>query len=452
MFYNVMYPRVVEQCMHAGTDLTPCKPSSPDSPCASGYDGRLCAACAPGYFRTGDRCSSCPAGGSLIVLGITVVLAVIGVFVWSFFVGSSSSGYVKVLLFFVQGLFFIRTPMPSNLYAFTNGSSSISMVSWVGPECFMSDWDENSAFTSAVAAPFVACMLCLLTAFVGRAISSILSKRGFSVQHWYDRCRRSALFLVLFLYMSAVTAVLTPLSCSLDPGDGHEYMVAHPASHCSAKLRTSAIVLCFFYLGLLPAGLVVLVRRHGLFSTSVLRHDNSVRNADRNALAMGPMYVYSLLFASYRDGRRAWEIVVTVRRVLFVAAFVAIPGISEFRTVVLSSVLSLSVLLQSVFSPFSTPLANQLETVSLLLLLVNLAASTQSQVLGIVDVNAAGIVVFVLDLLFVMLLVGVLLRQVWKSASQMMRSMSKSGNLSSSLLADKELDDVATPQHTEYIQ
>jgi hypothetical protein len=73
-------------------------------------------------------------------------------------------------------------------------------------------------------------------------------------------------------------------------------------------------------------------------------------------------------------------------------------------------------------------------------------------VLGIVDVNAAGIVVFVLDLLFVMLLVGVLLRQVWKSASQMMRSMSKSGNLSSSLLADKELDDVATPQHTEYIQ
>jgi hypothetical protein len=73
-------------------------------------------------------------------------------------------------------------------------------------------------------------------------------------------------------------------------------------------------------------------------------------------------------------------------------------------------------------------------------------------VLGIVDVNAAGIVVFVLDLLFVMLLVGVLLRQVWKSASQMMRSMSKSGNLSSSLLADKELDYVATPQHTEYIQ
>jgi Leucine-rich repeat (LRR) protein len=129
------YPKAVLQCAHAGTDISPCQPSG-SSICQSGYEGRLCSKCSKGFFVSGDRCFACPTGETLVLFGLTVIVVALLLLIASFHVGGSSSGFTKILLFFVQALYFIRASMPSGLYAAAGSASSFSLASAAGPECF----------------------------------------------------------------------------------------------------------------------------------------------------------------------------------------------------------------------------------------------------------------------------------------------------------------------------
>jgi len=55
----------------------------PRGSCAEGYEGTLCAACKPGYSRTGEsKCDLCPDPTSNIIRLVFIFLAVIGVVIF----------------------------------------------------------------------------------------------------------------------------------------------------------------------------------------------------------------------------------------------------------------------------------------------------------------------------------------------------------------------------------
>eukprot|EP00762_Andalucia_godoyi_P008820 ANDGO_06887.mRNA.1 Putative leucine-rich repeat-containing protein DDB_G0281931 len=319
MMQDRSYPTDIEICALAGTDLTPCD-ANEDGPCKGGYQGRLCSACSSGYFRSGDRCVECPNSAGLVFFAMLIVLASVGLIFWSFFGGSSSSGLVKVLLFFWQALFFTRTPMPSGLYVFSHGASAFITSSLAGPECFFSSWDYTSNYVVSVAAPFISMVL------VGLIwIPRWFTLRMASIQKresWTDRCRRSAIFLFMFFFMSAMSAILASFSCTTDSGDGKSYLLAFPNQECSLTLRSISACLLVLYGLLIPGTMFCFMYRCGVLS-------KNAKSGTRR------MYVYSLLFGSYRSVRRWWELVVILRRILFVAAYVTIRPLSAFRTTLL---------------------------------------------------------------------------------------------------------------------
>eukprot|EP00762_Andalucia_godoyi_P008167 ANDGO_07410.mRNA.1 putative leucine-rich repeat receptor-like protein kinase At1g35710 len=393
MMNNVSYPKTIEICPLAGTDLTPCD-ATPGGPCKTGYEGRLCSACSSGYFRSGDRCAECPDSVGLTFFAMFTALAVIGLVVWSFLSGSSSSGLVKVLLFFWQALFFIRAPMPDGMSLVTHGASSMTTMTIAGPECFFTSWHYMSGYIFSVTAPVIAACLVVL---IWSARAFLLRQSSLAMKsEWMDRCRRSAIFLFLFLFMSAVSAILASLSCTTDAGDGKSYLVFYPNEQCSSTLRAASSVLLVIYCLVVPGVLSFLVWRSGVLS----------RNAKADTRRM---FVYSLLFGSYRPDRRWWELVVTIRRVFFVSAYVTIPPLSEYRATLVASVLVSATIAQAVAAPYHRSVENSLEIISLGILLVNLVCSVQSQVLGVQDVIGAGIFVFLLNIGFSAIVIAMLI-------------------------------------------
>eukprot|EP00762_Andalucia_godoyi_P005842 ANDGO_07004.mRNA.1 MDIS1-interacting receptor like kinase 2 len=387
------YPVTIEICPNAGTDITPCQSTS-TSVCIRGYQGRLCTSCEQGYFRTGDRCVSCPSRVGLVLFALLVFTVICCVVAWSFFVGSSSSGVFKILLFFIQALYYLRAPMPVNLYVITNSSTSLSNLSFAGPECFFKDWSHTESFVVAVTAPVVSGLI-VFGIWAVRASWFKMRRCMYGVRlssrqwnSWIDRSRRSAIFLFTVLFSPAISAVLAPLSCAKDMGDGESYLRYYPDVKCSATMQIAASLFLLFYGVCVPGTLIFLVRRSDVLKSSTSQHSRR-------------MYVYSLLFDSYRKGCRWWEILVTVRRILFVAAYVTISRLSQFRTVLVSIVLSAATVFQATAIPYGTKTDNIAESTSLALLLVNLLCSIQSDVLGIFDVETVGIILFSLNLGFV---------------------------------------------------
>ncbi|KAF0852326.1 conserved mitochondrial leucine-rich repeat (LRR_4) and EGF_Lam domain-containing protein [Andalucia godoyi] len=402
MVADIGYPSFIQPCRGAATDETPCKPST-SGPCSRGYEGRLCSKCASDFFHSGDSCLSCPSGVSLVLFGMIIVLVLIGLILWSFFVGTSASGSAKIIVFFSQSLFFIRPPMTSGLYSTTHSGSSFAMLSLAGPKCFYPEWSFDTNYAVAVSSTVMFPVISGLIWSIG-ALMMRVSRRSSPARSraWLDRCLRSALFLSVFLYMQAVNAILAPLACTRDEGDGKEYLIAVPYHRCSPKLRDVSIVFLTVYVIGGPILLALIVSRSGATkqndATTTRRH-----------------YVYSLLFDSYRPGCLWWEFIVTVRRVLFVAAFATVQARSSLQALLVLAVLGGSVLLGSLFSPFASRAENSLETLALLVLLLNFGIELKSLAVGSVDVETAGAVIFALNTVTFVSLVAAIFHDQWRS-------------------------------------
>eukprot|EP00762_Andalucia_godoyi_P003573 ANDGO_04360.mRNA.1 MDIS1-interacting receptor like kinase 2 len=249
-------------------------------------------------------------------------------------------------------------------------------------------------YVASVLSPFIVVFIVVCIWIVGtfKMKASDVQRR----KAWLDRCRRSAIFLFLLMFMSAISAVLSSLSCTTDAGDGKSYLVYYPNERCSQTLLAVSSFLLLLYALVIPGVLSFLVWRSGVLA-------KDAKSDTRR------MYVYSLLFGSYLPNRRWWELVVTLRRILFVAAYVTIPPLSEYRTMLVASVLVGAATVQAVATPYLRKVENSVEVASLGILLVNLVCSVQSQVLAVRDVDGAGTIVFLMNIGFSAILVGMLL-------------------------------------------
>lgn len=387
---NLSYPKAIELCRGSVPTLSSCS-ATEDGPCVPGYNGRLCSRCAGGYFASGEKCWQCPSTAGLAAFGAIILLALVGFIVWSFFLGGSGSGLFKIFLFFLQGIAYTKAPMPDALYVILSTGSSLSIFPVVGPECFFSSWKFTTQYTIAACSPVIIGLLCLAVWTVG-----CLLRNAWDDKPWLDRCLRSAVFLLVATYMFVTTNIIIPLSCEQDPGDLDEYFVFLPYHKCSAGLRISSALLLVGYVVGGPASLAWFIF-----------NSRAVQDRRRHPRAR---FVFSLLFASYRPGMQFWELVAVLRRILFVVAFM-LPAFSACSGLLLCVVLGASAILQAHLHPYCHSLENTLEMVSFLLLLTNYVVRLEGQVLGTVDIDAVGAILFAANLLFVVVVCCILLRK-----------------------------------------
>eukprot|EP00762_Andalucia_godoyi_P007417 ANDGO_07793.mRNA.1 Receptor-like protein kinase 2 len=404
MQHDISYPRFLESCAYAGTDLTPCKPSSSGADsCVEGYEGRLCSACSDGYFRSGDLCEACPDFAELVLFGMLVFFVVCCLFAWSFVVDNASSGLVKVFVFFWQAVFYIRSPMPKTMYIFTQETSSSVSFTLAGPECFFGSWGFVDRYVLSVVSPAIAVAVVFLIWAAGALKMKMSEGAGRPAPAsqwtaWIDRCWRSVIFWIMLLLMPAFSTVLAPLSCVKDEGDHKEYLVYYPFEECSVNLQIASSFLLLLYGVVTPCCLSYLLWKSGALS-------------ERVQVDPRKLLVYSMLFGSYRRKCRWWEIMVTARRMLFVAFFVTIPPLSEYRSLTVSMLLVLSCCVQAITCPYHNDQENYAEISALSLLIVNLVCSIQSQVIHVSDVNGAGVFIFVLNMLFSVVVLSMIAMQ-----------------------------------------
>eukprot|EP00762_Andalucia_godoyi_P007142 ANDGO_01863.mRNA.1 Receptor-like protein 12 len=391
MMNDKAYPTVMEVCAQAGTSLTPCQATNGGF-CAQGYEGRLCSSCSSDYFSSGDRCVSCPNSVGLVFYGILLVFLATGALTWSFLVGISSSGIVKVFVFFWQALSFIRAPMPHGLYVVSHGISAAVTLAIAGPECIFRKWSYMDAYLVSALSPVVSMLFIALIWCVGYFMFRFRQQHleGCTLQHWSDRCYRAAVFMFMLRFQSVMSTILAPLACTSDPGDGIAYMVYYPNQKCSQSLQALSGCLLLLYCAVFPGLLWYLVWKSGVLA---------IRSGDDDDQSRGS-YVLSLIIGSYSADNRWWEIVVTIRRLFFVASFVTISRFSEFRGFLVSSVLVFAIVAQSLRRPFRRTSLNSLETASLAILLMNLVCELQGSIVGVLYVNDVGALLFLVNVSF----------------------------------------------------
>eukprot|EP00762_Andalucia_godoyi_P000738 ANDGO_03677.mRNA.1 Leucine-rich repeat receptor protein kinase MSL1 len=399
---DTAYPQTVEICANAGSSLTPCKASHSAS-CVPGYESRLCSRCSRLYFKSGDRCVRCPEGVGLIFFGIAIVCVISVIFVWSYFVGSSSSGIVKILIFFLQTLSFCKVPMPEGLYLLTQNSSSSMMGSIPGPECFIDGWDFERSFITALLIPPFLCLATALIYCIGCLKIVCASSTG-GMTKWKDTCTRSLLFLYAFFFVNTVNNVLPPLACANDSGDGNRYIISVPHALCEDWVQTSAGIGFAVYVVCIPFVFCIHVWKSGVLSGNP--------NVATAAVAR-QRFICSFFFAPYRNDCRFWEVLVYMKRVIVVSAFAAVSPLSAFRIFLLGFIFTACVVLQSAFLPYKNRWDNVLDVCSVALLSWNMMLKLQSDAIGVVDTNSMGIVIFCINLVFTAMLCTILLRRIF---------------------------------------
>lgn len=406
MMNNVAYPTVVELCRGAGTGETPCR-SSKDGPCVAGYTGRLCSGCVEGFFRTGNLCLQCPRGFQLYLFAFFVFLLLFLIFVWSMFVGSSSSGTVKIVILFLQALFLVKVPMPANLAFVSDAGESSVVISLAGPECFFSGWSFRTSYLVSVLEPAAVIFLECVVWLAGNLLLRIRRPGEQAIlAAWQDRCKRSAVFLLMFGYMGVTSSILIPMACEQDPGDGNFYFISMPDEVCRQSLTRASAILFVLYVVGLPAFFGLCLYRSGLLKSHQVESGNRSR------------YVLGFLFLSYTDKARYWEVINTVRRFLLALGFAAFRESSALQSLFLMVVICIALVLQALRKPYENHTENILELVALANLELNYVIGIKSKVLGVSDVTAVGTILFVSSALVITAGITLLLRNLLSQLKQ----------------------------------
>eukprot|EP00760_Papus_ankaliazontas_P029349 PhM_4_TR4215/c0_g1_i1/m.17111 len=120
---------------YSDSRTSPCNPDSlEDYACASGYTGRLCSSCVPGYFKKDRQCVVCPPKSVMqvsLVLG-ALVLVIIAVVLKRWAVGRGQFlNMTKVVVVHVQVLSLILAKSgfqwPGSMMSFTNAGSIVNL-------------------------------------------------------------------------------------------------------------------------------------------------------------------------------------------------------------------------------------------------------------------------------------------------------------------------------------
>ncbi len=388
-------------------------PAVAEVQCREGHQGRLCARCAPGFYKSGRLCRRC-SDSSPWLLPVVSILAITVLGVKAVGQAAERSGMLRTLVAHAQ----LVTLMPVTL------SGTLTKSFAEAPGGLHLDGLECSAASTGwdgFWAPFVMALLLPAIVLVGSAwvaaahwgFNRILvffvsgrARRGPPADAYGEgqdpafrsRVMVAAAYLWLVLLYGALTRLLAPLNCTgLGSSSGSRFVSSALWIRCDRASRRYAgakAAAAILGLGVYGGGTVLLM------AWALLRR--SPREEDA---------VVTFLRAPYAPGCMWWEVVMLSRKVLIVMADVLTPLNSVGRPVLISLILAASLTANAWKKPFLKRSDTVAETLSLLTLLSSFLS-------GLVIINpifnddqkrAIGIAVIAGNLAFVVALALVVL-------------------------------------------
>eukprot|EP01028_Stygiella_incarcerata_P003519 TRINITY_DN1711_c0_g1_i2.p2 TRINITY_DN1711_c0_g1~~TRINITY_DN1711_c0_g1_i2.p2 ORF type:complete len:587 (-),score=111.79 TRINITY_DN1711_c0_g1_i2:146-1906(-) len=347
------YPSHFLPCAGNGDDIT-CRPhlSEYEKTCEDGYSDRLCSKCESGYFSSSLGCTKCPTGAIKWVILSLVVCALLAILVTAFLFGEESSGFLKILVFYVQIMAGIDFPMVNAVQHLMRANGEFSNIRFLGPECFIDGWEFIDHYYLNLAMPLLSCVTILLIFLVGIVFAS---KRG-SCREWRVKCFRALVFLIYIGYMGTTSEILRPLACEEDPGLHERFLVSVPYQKCEPTIQFISVIAVIFYVVMLPIIVTYLAYRH-----------RKTR-------------VYTLLHLSYRSDFKFWELIITGRRILFSISVMLIGIRSMFMVLYTMGLFLGTIVIQALCNPYHTRQENTMETVTLVVAAITFSVSMESAV------------------------------------------------------------------------
>eukprot|EP00002_Diphylleia_rotans_P029711 TRINITY_DN6066_c0_g1_i6.p1 TRINITY_DN6066_c0_g1~~TRINITY_DN6066_c0_g1_i6.p1 ORF type:complete len:892 (+),score=118.05 TRINITY_DN6066_c0_g1_i6:899-3574(+) len=313
--------------------------------CAPGYRDHLCSRCEDGYATQGRKCIKCPKYMTyILVVTLPILFALLLWHLWT--ASAHATGIVKIFVFHLQTLVILSTPLLKyeNAQQLIDFTTSISSVNLPGYECIF----EASELYMTLTYSFMRIPIIIILMVVLLRVLKDEEKR--------DKVIFLGLFLFQMLYFSITREVFNTLGCSLyDQGLSQWYLNSYPWIRCdpmSSEYRPLlglSIPVLFLYVLAFPGVLFY-----------VLHYSKTYIDCKATKRRYGHLYM------CYKPKLHYWELVVISRRLLFSLIYSVVPYTSEsLLFVLLFLILQASLWLQHRYRPFSSPLENWLEMMSL---------------------------------------------------------------------------------------
>eukprot|EP00026_Physarum_polycephalum_P002881 Phypoly_transcript_02890.p1 GENE.Phypoly_transcript_02890~~Phypoly_transcript_02890.p1 ORF type:complete len:858 (+),score=95.31 Phypoly_transcript_02890:196-2574(+) len=345
--------------------------------CGSHRSGLLCGRCDGGYQNSFGSCIECEKDYDSATVFGDVVLLWIYVIVLQF---SSKlpnqkfddgryviSGMVKIVLFYLQtvSLVFTHEQSLQRLFGFFNFQFFVPF----SQQCSVK-LDFFSTFMLAIFMPLILLgILCVNFAlqFVVWAISNKLSLK---LQEYtklsFTTFSRTICSIVVLTYSHVTLAVFTVVICrSVGP---YSIVAASPDISCSTpnyKHWSTFAYFIFVYIALVPVIVAYLCKSH-------------TKKKQSNELAKK----FGVLFQCFKDDKYYWEVVILVRRLVFIMIHAVAFSEPSAKYLALM-IFAILVLVHHLFAaPYYTKIENLLE-MSLLSILVVLAGLQNAEASGV---------------------------------------------------------------------
>ena len=388
----------------------------PNSSCAPGYKGPMCAVCSDGFYKLLQTCRECPTkrwiAGQLSILA-AVAIIVIAVVIWTSKKKSKKSkerssvdailGKLKIIIGFYQVTFgvleaFSYIKWPDSLAVIGKYSEVLQLnVLQIAPvNCLFPDLkvDAFGSLYSILALNAAA----IIVAFAGYGLSKlILIRRSLTnrqeqlkkMSNSRETIYRNLFFFLYVTYLSTCskTASVLPLACRKlcaeeKEENCQEYLKADYSIECSGtKYNRSLIVAYFaaFYVLLLPTASLVAIRK-------AQRAPNRIENRANDAtcdtedqsteLSRGLNFICE----NYNPRSWYWELVETFRKVVLTSGLILVGGESRAYIGLACVMSGLYGMLFAYKRPIRDPFENKLMLTSLAVTFVNLGIGAVSRI------------------------------------------------------------------------
>jgi Leucine-rich repeat (LRR) protein len=381
----------INECRSGSLGETSCNPDeTPSFQCASGYEGRLCSRCSPGFYVENNKCTQCWAQPVIVTLFVTGLVLGLVYFVFLSLKKPderNANGFIimtRSILFYVQmtSVLLVNAPFrwPKKVlslavpYGWMQFKFGVLTCLQAGSSAAGTTSDLFLFLGPVLLAAF--CVFCCgiaaicffsVDAVSSKSVEGALFRTKSKLQTTAPGFAYAFVWGLNVLYTPITISVLSKFVCSKDPVDGQFYEYHNPWQLCSAydaavSLPIYALSISFYTVGI-PLLYAAVAFKYRAFK-AVGDDDACLRIRS----------LFGSIMQSYREEYFWWELVAIVRRFLICACAALLSPRVDALTLSIFVILSASLVAHVRASPFLFPLNNSLETANLAMVMFNYLA------------------------------------------------------------------------------
>ena len=384
-----------------------------DSPCATGYEGPLCAVCSTGHYKQFETCKQCPSKKLIVVqlsFVIAILLIIIAVLVWA-----RKRNTIKDDESSVIDMFLSKVKIVIGFYQVTYGLlETFSYIKWPDSMQVIGKYSEILQMNVLRIAPVhclypgmqidafgnVFVMMAVNAAVIGISgvafgISKmIISRNGClgdeekskKLSHAKAFVYRNLFFFLYATYLGtcSMTANVLPLSCrKLCKDDKEElcskYLKADYSIQCQSQVYNHSLIVAYIsavYVIAIPVASFIALWRHRRVISAIEDAETSQDAGSSMEMITGMRF----LFENYEPHSWYWELVEMSRKVILTSGLILVGEESR-------SYIGLTLVIAGMYGmvfcwmkPILDGFENKMMSVSLAVTVFNLAVGAVSRI------------------------------------------------------------------------